>query len=64
MKCAACGHDEGERHKNFKKEDFLEIIGYFRMQGEPDDYSDGTEEVDLYACPKCSTILMKRRMNF
>lgn len=69
MKCAACGYENNAGEWNPEaferygpepeKEDFIEVVGTFHRQQEPDYYSDGTRTVTLYACPKCNIVQMK-----
>ena len=71
MKCPACQYenrrgewkniDAVERYGSVsEKEEFVEVVGNFQVQGEPDYYSDGVESVKLFACPKCKVVQMKK----
>lgn len=64
MKCKACGYVEGRPIATYNENGELVMVegtfwlinGNFNIEAE----DQSIERVDLFACPKCNTVLMKR----
>lgn len=63
MKCQACGYDrhmeyDGKKNVYTNEEPFINIIGTFYVTRETN-YSGKVDfQVQLYACPKCKTVIL------
>ena len=63
MKCKVCGHEKGRewvedeyKEVNPEDKDFVQINGKFTVKSSG--YHQQLEEVYLYACPICKTVIL------
>lgn len=60
LTCKACGHKGEDIRKDGDSKGFFRIKGEFPMVTEHDSWREVTKsrDVELYACPKCGTVIV------